>query len=161
MGADIYIQSLHEACLKKYEKKFHEAVAKRDKLTRGSGEAEEAQKEVEKYYDLMYTRGYFRDSYNATSLFGQLGLSWWNDLKLDEKGCLSVDKCKELLKTVKARKIPSVSEMETDLRKNGAAIDNDRNSQFEWHKMFVNKKRRFIRFLNTAIKRNEAIRCSV
>lgn len=161
MGADIYIKSLSDSCQAKYDPKFQEAVAKRDKCIRGSKEAIEAQKEVAKYYDLMYARGYFRDSYNATSLFGELGLSWWNDLKLDARGNLSVKKCKKLLEIVKARKLPSVAEMEANLKRSGAMIDDKDNSPAAWHKMFVNKKRRFIRFLNTAIKLNEPLHCSV
>ena len=39
-------------------------------------EAEAAQAEVAKYFDLMYSEGYFRDSYNVTNVLWRLGLTW-------------------------------------------------------------------------------------
>ena len=42
--------------------------------------ADEAQEQVLRYYDKMYQRGYFRDSYNPSNLLWLFGLSWWRDV---------------------------------------------------------------------------------
>jgi hypothetical protein len=77
MGADLYIEDIHIPLLKRYEPLFEAAVRRRDQCQPGSQEAAAAQAEVIKYYDLMFSAGYFRDSYNATSVLWRLGLSWW------------------------------------------------------------------------------------
>ena len=45
-------------------------MARRDTLHKAGQQAaaDEAQKQVLKYYDKMYQRGYFRDSYNSSNL---------------------------------------------------------------------------------------------
>lgn len=162
MGADIYIESISEACREKYGPKFEAAVAKRETAT-DPKEKEAAQKLVSKYYDLMYGRGYFRDSYNGTSLFWCLGLSWWGDTggELDDEGYLSVQGCKNLLAEVKARNVPTLKKMPEYLDGKYVVLDDDENSPAVWRKYFVNKRRRFIRFLEKAIELDEPIRCSV
>ncbi len=80
MGADLYIEKINKPIQEKYEPPFEAAVRRRDSLPRGSKEAEAAQAEVTKYYDLMFSEGYFRDSYNVTCLLNWLGLSWWQDV---------------------------------------------------------------------------------
>lgn len=76
MGADLYIEKIHQPLLEKYQPLFDEAVRQRDALPRDSKEAKAAQRKVTRYYDLMYSDGYFRDSYNVTSVLWRLGLSW-------------------------------------------------------------------------------------
>jgi hypothetical protein len=74
MGADLYIENIHYPLMRKYEPLFESAVRRRDSSPPKSKEAEAAQRDVTKYYDLMYSEGYFRDSYNATSVLWRLGL---------------------------------------------------------------------------------------
>ena len=81
MGADLYIEKLHQPLRQKYEPLFEAAVRRRDALPPKSRKARAAQKEVTRYYDLMYSQGYFRDSYNASNVLNRLGLSWWVDVK--------------------------------------------------------------------------------
>jgi hypothetical protein len=76
MGADLYIRAIHDPIVEKYQPLFDKAVRRRDALPSDSNEQEVAQQEVEKYYDLMYSEGYFRDSYNSTNVLWTLGLSW-------------------------------------------------------------------------------------
>lgn len=161
MGADIYLNSVYEPNIAKYEPLFTKAVMERDKYLRGSAEEKKAQKQVEKYYNLMYSKGYFRDSYNATSLFAQMGLSWWQDLKLDSEGNLPVDNCKELLKIIKSRKIPNAKKIGEQMKLQGAMVDDNENSPEAWRKMFANKRLRFIKMLEMAIKLDEGLHCSV
>jgi hypothetical protein len=60
---------------------------------------------VEKCYEKMYERGYFRDPYNDNDLLWKFGLSWWTDVipMLDGEGQLSVEKAAGLLALLKQR----------------------------------------------------------
>jgi hypothetical protein len=64
----------------RWSKEFDEAVARRDGLPEDSAARNEAQEDVERLYEKMYEEGYFRDSYNASSVLWPLGLSWWTDV---------------------------------------------------------------------------------
>src|SRR5580698_2449823 len=80
MGADLYLEKIHHPRMKQYEPLFQAALGKRDSARPKSREFRAAQREVGKYYDLMYAEGYFRDSYNVTNVLNRLGLSWWADV---------------------------------------------------------------------------------
>ena len=73
MGADLYIYEKYEQNKNKYESLFNAAVKTRDANTDAS-KTEALQAEVSKYYDLMYSVGYFRDSYNGTALLRYLDM---------------------------------------------------------------------------------------
>ncbi len=88
MGADLYIDSIVNKAKAEHQPKFDDAVAKRDaKLTELAGtprtpetkaEVDALQKVVNEHYHAMYPdNGYFRDSYNHSSLFWQIDFSWW------------------------------------------------------------------------------------
>lgn len=157
MGADIYIESLRKGCEKKWQEKFREAVKRRDAASSPTAK-DEIQKEVEKFYELLYSEGYFRDSYNDTSVFKQLGLSWWRDvgnLLPKKDNHMAVPKMKVLLKMVEERNIPD------PLKLDPACFDNKENTPEAWKKYFVEKRQTFIDFLKLAIKKNERIRCSI
>jgi hypothetical protein len=125
-------------------------------------EKEKAQEEVEKYYNLMYAKGYFRDSYNSTSLFWILGLSWWQDVgSFTKDGKLPIEKCKEILKKVKESKIPSSKKLKDHLQANYTTIDDGENSPEKWRKYFIEKKKRLIKFMQKSIDLNEPLNCSV
>jgi hypothetical protein len=159
MGADIYIESLADKCKAEFEPKFHAAVAQREAaLTEKDKQA--AQVLVEKYHDAMYTSGYFRDSYNGTSLFWLLGLSWWKDVKTDDEGKLSIPKMKDLLAEIQSRKIPNLPELLVYLEEKGVALDEGENSPQVWKDYFTDKRDTFIKFLETAIEIEEPIYCS-
>jgi len=118
-----------------------------------------AQSEVTKYHSKMYERGYFRDSYNGTSLFWRLGLSWWNDLKdyTNSNSELTPEGAKKLLEKVKSTRLKPVTE--DYLREHNCQLDEE-NTVKSWQKYFINKKRNFIRFLELAIRLNTNIYCS-
>jgi hypothetical protein len=109
MGADLYIESVFEPTNKKYEKLFKAACEKRDASECGSAKEIKAQKQVDKYYDLMYSQGYFGDSYNSSCFLWQVGLSWWVDVAAmcNKKGYMSVSSMKKLKKMLEDRKLPS------------------------------------------------------
>lgn len=159
MGADLYRESITDKAQAEYGPWFDNAVEKRNGLIATfenldpatpdglhvKAKIDQAQAEVERYWGLMYPEdGYFRDSYNGSSLFDQLGLSWWsNDFedRLDENGYLDVNGCKWLLAEVQSRKL--------------------KQTRGNTGKYFVEKKARLERFLQGAIEANEPIYCSV
>src|SRR5512146_3228468 len=98
MGADLYIESISNKQKATYEPLFNAAVRARES-NKDESRKDELQAEVSKYYDLMYAEGYFRDSYNITSVLKRLGLSWWKDVGplLNKKGYLSPTKARKLL----------------------------------------------------------------
>jgi len=107
MGADLYLMSLNKKVQEKYEPLFNEAVKERDLISEENQERKkDAQKKVSKYYDLMYSQGYFRDSYNAWSLLWQYDLSWWDDFGklLNKKSDLTPKKAELLLAMLTDRK---------------------------------------------------------
>jgi len=161
MGADLYINKVFDANNNKYKPLFEAAVIERDKCDHGTPEQKKAQELVTKYYNLMYAKGYFRDSYNGTSLFWVMGMSWWGCKLIGKSGKMTPKNAAKLLKAVKAVKIPSGKAFEDYLKGQSVMVDDGENSVANWRKYFVNKRKRFVRFLESAIKLNQSISCSV
>ena len=165
MGADLYINSVFEPNNKKYTPQFDAAVSKRNSVTKhDSKEAEAAQKRVDKYFDLMYGKGYFRDSYNSTSLLWRLDLSWWSDVgdMLDEEGDLSPAKAHLFLEMLESRSIAPITKKELEeYDGNGKSKKVSQKQVDEWNEYYINKKKKLIAFLKLAIKLNEPIHCSI
>lgn len=99
-------------------------------------------KDEEKYY--------FRDSYNNSSLFWHLGLSWWQYEAIDKNGMISVVRAKRLLDLVKNKPI-------------SGPIDHDETPKWKTEGLpyFEKKKKEFIKFLETAIRLKRPIIASV
>ena len=125
--------------------------------------AKELQAEVSKYYEKMYEVGYFRDSYNGSSLFWKLGLSWWAMANIngkpvkvqliDKQGNISVKSSKLLLALVKSLPI-QLDEKANENWEKGTTVEDVR-------KFFEAKKKRFEDFLQFAIDNKAKIRASV
>ena len=161
MGADLYINSIYKRAYKKYEPRFDYWCRKRDEYSKAGDKenAERAQKKVDEFYDKMHSHdGYYRDSYNATNLLWQLGLSYWNGIGeyLDQDGNMQPEQIKIFLAQVLEREVPAPE----DLKLDGATIDDGENSREKWHEFFVEKRKRLIAFLGNALDRNEPIDCS-
>jgi hypothetical protein len=108
------------------------------------------------------TEGYFRDSYNVTSLLGTFDLSWWISIgpHLDDGGYLQVEDIRWFKQTVleTTQEFPSREELEED----GAHIEDSGESSLEgWHTYYRNKRERLLAFLDRALERNEPIYCSI
>jgi len=141
MGADLYIKGYE----KHYENcvgRFNEAADKRDRIIEEQGrdhpDVKAAQEEVSLAYDVMHSpEFYFRDSYNDSSVFHRLGLSWWNDLEQfmykRPRGGVNVGPsgCKRLAALVESRELEFTPE------------DDEETVQY-----FVQKKAALIRFLH-------------
>lgn len=168
MGADLYIESLFRKNHGKYEKLFQEACNKRDAISNSTAfikgikdvkKAEEkAQKEVTKYHDLMYSAGYFRDSYNMTSVLWTFKMSWWNNPFI-KRGVISPDNAKKFIKVLKTKK--QIFPTEKELIDNHVNVKEKGNGVKDWEKFYKEKSKRFIKFLEQAVKLNENIRASV
>jgi hypothetical protein len=149
MGADLYLRSVFDKNRAIWEPKFDEAVKRRDALPEGSAEAAAAQKEVERCYEELYARGYFRDPYNPWDMLWKTGLFWWGDVlpKLDKDGLLSVEDTVELLAELKRRE----EQLEERIAKLSA----------EDQEYFRERYRALVAFLSEAIRAGEPIACSV
>ena len=122
------------------------------------------QQEVHRCYGKMNEVGYFRDSYNGTSVMWQLGLSWWTDIgKLtskyamgDEEGHTSIEGVKAIRELVAAKQITVL-----DMAKLENCSDTDtEKGRATWLAYFQKKHKRLIAFFDKAIKLNKPIRFS-
>ena len=156
MGADLYLHSIYDKNYDKWNPVFEAAVKSRDSFPHGSPQAKAFQDEVNLAYSRMYTEdGYFRDSYNNSSVLWRLGLSWWSDIiPMCEKGMLSPKKAKRLRSMIEKR--PLALPTEEDLKSWGGE-----DSIEEWASYFTQKKGQLIAFLTRAIVLDEPIDCSL
>ena len=161
MGADLYIRSLSEPAKAKYQPLFDKAVKARDSLKDGDPRKDKAQEKVNKYYNLMYSEGYYRDSYNVTSVMWCMDLSWWQDVGklLNKKSELSPTKAKKLLKMVWEREVkPATAE---EIKEKYGTVDDGENSPEKWLECWQRQRLELIAFLQEAIRLNEPIYCSI
>jgi hypothetical protein len=149
MGADLYIASEYDSNNAKWEPVFYRWIEIRKKLSRAGKEVEarKAGEKVDRLYGRMYSKGYFRDSYNDTNLLWKFGLSWWVDMEafLGKGGMLSPEKARELLKTLAG--------LENTFKAN---VRGDKHRKY-----FEGKYKKFKKFLKSAIEKNEPIACLI
>jgi hypothetical protein len=159
-NADIYLSSITDRARSMYQPLFDDAV-KRRKLAKTEGMKAEWQAKVEKYCDAMHPEdGYFRDSYNATSVFQVMDLSWWElgDRLLDETDHLPIEQAKELLAMIELR--PIVYERVTTHYEQNK-LHESKQSIDEWFKYFVAKREKFMALLRKSIELNEPLLWSI
>lgn len=154
MGADLYLGNECDVASKFVKPLFDKAVALRDKYPRDSAEAKVLQEIVTATYDAMYPEGsYFRDSYNCTSVFGTLGLSWWQDCGklLNKAGNLNGANLVKFRKMVASAKqtLPTKQELLDD---HATVAESGENSVESWHEMYARKRTQLLAFLDKAIK---------
>jgi hypothetical protein len=149
MGADLYISQLFDPQFQKWHKLFEKAIAERDSLPENSPERAEAQKRAEHCFEKMYEQGYFRDSYNDSSVLWKFGLSWWEDAipMLNETSQLTTEKASALLSMLKER--------EDDFECNLAS------EQEPLRRYFRRKYKALQEFLNQAIQLGVPVECSL
>jgi hypothetical protein len=160
MGADIHLESISNRARHMYEPLFNDAVKRRD-LAKTEGMKAEWQHKVEKYHDAMYPEeGYFRDSYNASSVFQVMDLSWWElgDALLDESNHLPIDKAKVLLADIE--QCPITYEKVT-AHYEQHKLHESKESIDEWFKYFVEKREWFMALLRKSIELNEPLLWSI
>lgn len=183
MGADLYIRSLNDAAEAQYKPLFEAACTARDSYAernevirnRETGEFTDPeylklQAVVHEAYENMYEKngGYFRDSYNSTSLFWLLDLSWWNSDAITQDGddddddaypVITVASAARLLDEIEAKEVTAAM-VAAMLEKNRERVG-DPSDLAGWTTYFQEKRERFIAFLKRAIALNEPIQASV
>jgi hypothetical protein len=121
------------------------------------------QKQVSAAHDGMFSAGYFRDSYNDTSVLWRFGLSWWKDVSepfvSKRTGLMSVRNTKKLLGMIDGKTIEPVTK-EWLIEKN-VTVDDKSNSPENWNRYFNRKYKNLVKFLKTAIDLKEPIRASL
>lgn len=124
------------------------------------GRVEKMQALVSLTYELMYSKGYYRDSYNQTNLLWRLGFSYWKDLEgwLDSDGYMSVANMRAFAGIIKGGDIMPVGQMEGDER---LIEDADGYRASDWQAYFEGKRRDLLELLATAIKKREPLYFSV
>lgn len=173
MGADIYLSSIVDPARAKNRPLFDDACERRNRGDEG------ARADVEKYYDAMYPpEGYFRDSYNDTSLYWLLGRSWWQDSDLVQPGKEFRNEEGELTEAGIAKALEMQRSYLEGFRKDAesfdekfdawlakpgkhATIDDDKNTPDAWRKMFRSKLDRWIAMQERAVALGEPLRWSV
>jgi len=172
MGADLYIEAVHEPIEKKCRPLFQKAVTERNRLgALGDKKGEEsAQKRVDRLYKRMFSKGYFRDSYNHSSVLWRMKLSWWKDVgpKCSKKdGNLDIGGVQWLLEQVQSRPLKKLTLEEVQ---KPSSMDGNRGwdepkatqkDVDEWNRYFAKRKRALVAFLKQAITLHQPITCSL
>jgi len=166
MGADLYIQSIHDKLRAEFNPLFDEACAKRDEVVEIFGRQgfayEAAQEKVLEYLDKMNADGYFRDNYNENSLLWLFGLSWWEDIGgwLDSKGNLSPEDCQSFIKMLFANEQTFFTNLNAHIEslKTNNPYNEDPKEVEEYHMEHYGK---LLEFLEKAIKLGEPVACSI
>lgn len=158
MGADLFIRSVSDKAEAELPQ-FMAAVAKRDAASREGRELALEQAEVERLHDLMHPEdGYFRDSYNGTSLLSAIGMSWWKGVRTDKDGNIPLAEIARLRDAVDKTELPAIDDAWCKLRH--LRVD-DENTADAWRSYFTEKKSRFLRFLDHALALGEPIYASL
>jgi hypothetical protein len=148
MGADLYITALYEPTHEQWEPEFEKAAQARDDAP-DEASRKAAQVWVSRAYERMYSRGYFRDSYNNWNLLWKFGLSWWTDAipMLDAEGWLSPERAGRLLEILKQRE-PKFEGALGELSASGQAYFRERYAELQ-------------QFFKEAITLNRPVVCSL
>ena len=146
MGADLYIGSIVKPQRERYVTHYEHWIRVRDQATT-EVERLQAQLRVNRFFDRMYAKGYFRDSYNEHNLLAKFGLTWWQDVgaRLTVTGFLPPTQVRWLMQALEERK-----------RTFWSMIVRDPDWASYWR-----RDRQLRAFLRQALQRNEAIECSL
>lgn len=172
MGADIYLNSKFEKNYEDVQKEIDALEAlfksthKQTVLDVADGEEDKLFELTRPLLDKQYSVGYFRDSYNSSSLLSQLGLSWSHDIgkRLNKESCLSVEDCKWLLYEINNRRIgesPTEEPIMSSLFNVLGLEKSDVELDAEKIEYFVKKKSMLVNLLLDAIELNEPLYCSI
>ena len=169
MGADLYSDSIVDPAREKWTPAFEKACSEREKVQKKleklgvdfwkDEKFKKVQAKIDEAYGNMYPdEGYFRDSYNCSSVLARLELSWWKDVipMLDKEGKLVGPKIKELVEMIESRELKLV-----DAEEYAEKFRNPEDSADDWNKYFIQKKQNLLKFLNGALQDNDSISCSL
>jgi len=151
MGADIYLDSIHNHLRETYKPLLDTATA-RKRAAETDEDREKARGDANEALNLMYSDGYFRDSYNSSSVFWQMNISWWKDVgdMINDEGYLPIEQAKELRDLILSREIPET--LGEEFKESEAS---------EWIEHFKKKREEFLNLLNLSIDLEEPLCCSI
>jgi hypothetical protein len=162
MGADLFIEEIHNPVWQRYAPLFKAAMRRRNQSPPGSQAAETARAEAVRYSDLMFSAGYFRDSYNITSVLACLGLSWWEDVLplCNADRVLTGAQLRRFRLMVASAQLQLPTQAE--LEEYGLTVaDAGTYSLAGWHDYFRERHAELLAFLDQAIACQGSIRCSL
>ena len=161
MGADLYIRKITDPARAKYQPLFEEAAEKRDNA-KSKKQKKIWQAKIDEFFEAMYPAdGYFRDSYNSSSVLWTLGLSWWEDCDklLNKNGNLSGKNLSLFIEMIENAEqyLPT----EEELKERGLDLTKEGNSLKDWHDYYTKKREKLLEFLKSAKKNKWAVTCSI
>jgi hypothetical protein len=172
MGADIYLNSKFEKNYEEVQKEI-DALEALFKSTHKKNVFDVADGDDSKLFELtrplldkQYSVGYFRDSYNSSSLLSQLGLSWSSDIskRLNDRSYLPVEDCKWLLDEINNRRIGETVTEEPMMARLFSVLGQEKTDvalDAERLEYFVKKKSMLVNLLLDAIELDEPLYCSI
>lgn len=179
MGADIYLNSIfkpnNENMRPKIDKLLKDYRASAENLGEDHETTRTIRQEYEDAFEKAWDRGYFRDSYNTTSLFWLLGLSWWaiadekipghDDLTfIDSERMMQPNACRAMKQRIESIDFDVKFTEWVASQKNklfASKFDDENNSVEKWKEMFSEKRKNFLALLDEAIALNEPLYCSI
>lgn len=183
MGADLYIEKIHREFEAEWRPRMEEAWRIRDDAMTayqkryGREVPRDAEGKIDlpeqaaanAIFDEMYDRpveevGYYRDSYNASSVMWKLGLSWWNLADPDEprpfraivNGRITARRALKLLNHIRSLPPFTIEGLRAELK--GVW---EQETDEEVLRYFNAQRARLERFLMLAVESKEGIRASV
>jgi len=145
-----------------------EEPEKRSYIHIWQGGIDEVSKALAKEHEELMETHYFRDSYNQSSLFWRLGLSWWGLSQsdyIDENGNLNAETVQMLLDGYNELHEQALSEEATTAwykqqLEEDMMFSDDEGVEF-WVKYFQEKGQRFAEFCQRTLDSNGYWQCSV
>lgn len=166
MGADLYRNTTTNAERMEVERRANDLYRK---YLDAGGENEHLRDQwIAAYDEKNSEEWYFRDSYNSSSLFWKLNLSWWQDLDQfigpDGDGVYGAeDENGYSLYPIGIRKLAAVVRERSELLMyNCRDLPDDTGENGDLDKKYFSEKYdRFLKFLNDAAEAGDTIYCSV
>jgi len=148
--------------MRRYQSFFDAAIKRRDSLPATSSKRTTTKQQALKYARLLDSTGYFRDPYSPTSVLWALGLSWWRDvlpLLNDQHELLGANLRKFRHQvSIAEQGLPAKVYLETFP---SGVDESTENSPEAWHQHFTCRRKQLLAFLDTAIKYEVPILCSL
>lgn len=131
------------------------------------GGIDKESKALAKEFEKLQETHYFRDSYNATSLFWVLGLSWWQLARngtIDDDNIMSAFNVDLLLQhyyEIRGDRLSGYAIEEWHAEQMGKGMISDKQTWQEWAEYFREKGERFEQFCKRTLENDGHWQCSV